>query len=103
VFARVGARAEPDVSPGRVPPQIGAHLISERGGLLRLQVTNRSQIPQPQLQLYAVTPGAGRTTAAGSTTVSQLGAGQTVTARLTLIGRPAGSPELEALPTLFLP
>ena len=102
-FALVGRRSIPSLRLGTRAPEVRARLIGNDRGRLQLRVTNWSSVPQPDLQLYAVTPAGGRITAAGSRTVAELGGGQSVTTRLNLVGHPIGSPQLEVLPTMFLP
>lgn len=102
-FALVGSRSAPALRLGSRPPHIEARLVSDDRGRLALRLVNPSSVPQPQLQVYAVTPSGARITAAGSSTLGDLGAGQAETARLNLVGHPTGSPQLEVLPTLFLP
>ncbi len=101
-FAVVGAHPVPTLRLGDGSPAIRVNLIRGGGAHVRLRVSNPSQTPQLQLQLYAVSHHAGRLTAAGNSTVSDLDAGQTTTARLTLVGRPASALQIEALPTMLV-
>jgi hypothetical protein len=75
--------------------------VSSRGNA-RLTVSNRSGIPQYDLQVYVVAVRAGRDVGAGRTDVTHLGTHATTTLNVTLIGAAKGAAlRLIALPTIF--
>jgi hypothetical protein len=106
-FAAVGAQATLPPTTVRVLPKIevaaaGPPTSATGGSRLRVSVRNLSQVPQYQLQVYALGLERGRYVAAGRATVGHLGTGSSETLTLTLIGDAgATSVELEALPTMF--
>jgi hypothetical protein len=75
--------------------------VSSRGKA-RLTVSNRSTIPQYDLQVYVVAIRAGRDVGAGRADVTHLGTDATTTLNVTLIGAAKGAVlRLIALPTIF--
>jgi hypothetical protein len=105
-FAVAGRPSVPPVTVAHTLPSVRAVLTPATepspGGRLRITVTNRSGVPQVQLPVYAVARSAHGDTAAGSATVANLGAGQSATTDLHLVGRAGRAPvQIEALPTLF--
>jgi len=69
---------------------------------LRVSVSNPSQVPQYQLQLYAVAHNGRREVGAAQATIAQLGSGASAEVQLKLVGDLAGaSVALEAAPTIF--
>jgi hypothetical protein len=106
VFAVVGNEARPAITVASQLPQIDAavkHTTHAAGRLrLRVQITNRSSIPQAELPVYALASSGDRLAAAGSATVGLLDGGASTTVDLGLIGRAGNARiELEVLPTLF--
>ncbi|MGO9497310.1 MAG: hypothetical protein ACLQA5_11495 [Solirubrobacteraceae bacterium] len=90
-------------------PQLHPRLA---GGLPRIEVsphgtagvtvTNRSGIPQYDLQVYVLAIRSGRDVAAGSAEVTHLGSDGTTTLSFTLLGSEQGAAlRLIALPTIF--
>lgn len=103
-FAVAGTPSSPPITVARTIPVISAALAPPASGsrALRVTVTNRSSIPQPSLQVYAVALAGSRYSAAASATVANLAAGKSATVSLGLIGhRPDPNVQIEALPTLF--
>jgi hypothetical protein len=105
-FAVTGRSSVPPVTVAHTLPSVRAVLTPAAGpspgGRLRITVTNRSGVPQVQLPVYAVARSAHGATAAGSATVANLGAGQSATTDLQLVGRAGRTPvQVDALPTLF--
>ena len=106
-FAVVGARSTVPPTAVRALPQIdvataGSPTSAAGAARLRVKVTNASEVPQYQLQVYALGLDRGRYVAAGGATLSHLGTESSVTVPVTLIGaRRPTSIELEALPTMF--
>jgi hypothetical protein len=89
-FAVVGRTpAVPSTSAGRLPV-IHVTPGAMTDGRLKVNVQNRSSIPQYQLPVYAVAERGGRAVAAGEATVKELDGGASQTLRLALLGR-AGS------------
>jgi hypothetical protein len=71
-------------------------------GNASLTVSNRSTIPQYDLQIYVVAARAGRDVGAGRAEVSHLGTHATTTVSVTLLGAARGvTLRLIALPTIF--
>jgi hypothetical protein len=104
LFAVAGAQSTPLITVARSIPQVSTAIVARAPGTrgLRVTVTNRSSIPQPSLQVYAVAPDGGRYSAAGSATVANLDAGKSATVSLGLIGRgPDPNVRVQVLPTLF--
>ena len=67
-----------------------------------MTVSNRSGIPQYDLQVYAVAIRAGRDVGAGRAEVTHLGTNATTTLSVTLLGVDQGAAlRLIALPTIF--
>ena len=92
-FAIVGNATR---SPSTLPA------ITARPAARGALVSNRTDVPQYGLPVYALAHRGGRLVAAGSTTLQELGTGSSVTVPLRLIGARHGAPlELEALPTIF--
>jgi hypothetical protein len=105
-FAVAGRESVPPVTVARTLPVVSAVISPAQsvtaGARLRITVTNRSAVPQVQLPVYAVARAGHGYVAAGSAQVASLGAGQSTTTDLRLVGRPGGAPvQTEALPTLF--
>lgn len=104
-----GARAFALVGPDESPPALftaGAAVSAVRSGLrksrLLVKVTNLSDIPQYQLQIYAYARGGRRYLAAGSATVGELDPGATDHLELQLVGRVrADQVKVEAVPTIL--
>jgi hypothetical protein len=107
-YAIVGRRTVPSPSlPASLPP-ISVTPLNQaeprRGAFddLRVRVQNGSSIPQYQLPVYAIETLNGRTVAAGSAVVPELGANSRAVMRITVFGNPTGAHlELEAPPTIF--
>jgi hypothetical protein len=71
-------------------------------GSAGVTVTNRSGIPQYDLQVYVLATRSGRDVAAGSAEVAHLGSDGTTTLSFTLLGSEQGAAlRLIALPTIF--
>lgn len=71
-------------------------------GTAGVTVTNRSGIPQYDLQVYVLAIRSGREVAAGRTEVTHLGSDGTTTLSFTLLGSEQGAAlRLIALPTIF--
>ena len=102
-FALVGPHPVPAVALGLALPKLRVSVAGAHGSELRVRVTNHSSVPQLGLPLYAFAGIHGRVTAAGQTTITTLGAGQTARIELGLIGHANSNLQLEALPTMFLP
>ena len=105
-FAVAGRESVPPVTVARTLPAVSAVASPARsltpGARLRITVTNRSAVPQIQLPVYAVARTGRGYVAAGTTVIASLGAGQSTTTELELVGRAGRAPlQLEALPTLF--
>jgi hypothetical protein len=96
-FALVGARPSPAVPVDRRLPEVAVRLLGRpTSGRLHLRVTNRSEIPQPQLQVDA-----SSSTAMGVATIAELGPGATRVISLSLVGEARGPLAVEANPTMF--
>lgn len=100
-FALVGAHQSPqalytaDASVQTARPKL-------QKSILRIEVTNLSEIPQYQLQVYAYSRGRLGYAAAGSSTVGELDGGATRTVRVPLVGRPHSTQiTVEAIPTIL--
>ena len=105
-FAVVGSEASPPITSAHTIPPVAAVLASatraQDGLVLRILVSNRSSIPQTGLQVYATASSASRYAAAGSATIPNLGAGDSTTTSVRLVGRASRAQiRLEALPTMF--
>jgi hypothetical protein len=107
LFAAVGARSSVPATLVHALPQIDVATASsptraKGAGRLLVKVTNASEVPQYQLQVYALGLDRGRYVAAGRATLAHLGTETSETLALSLVGpgRPT-SIELEALPTMF--
>jgi hypothetical protein len=75
--------------------------VSSRGSA-HLTVSNRSAVPQYDLQVYAVAVRAGRYVGAGRAEVSHLGTGASTTLSISLVGESQRATlRLIALPTIF--
>lgn len=104
-FATVGASQLHSSAGGRLP-QIDVALRAGRSAPARatvaVSVSNRSGIPQYDLQIYAVAIRGGRDVGAGRIGVTHLGTNATTTLSITLLGRSQGATlRLIALPTIF--
>jgi hypothetical protein len=107
-YAIVGRRTVPSPSVPASLPAISAtplyHADHRRGARddLRVRVHNASSIPQYQLPVYAIGTLNGRTVAAGTAVVPELGANSSAVLRITMFGNATGAHlELEAPPTIF--
>jgi hypothetical protein len=97
-FALVGAPASPPISSATSLPRIEA---SPAGGG-RVLVENGSDVPQYDLQVYALVSSGRRYLAAGKTSIGHLGTGQRKTAGVRLTGSPGERrPRVHAIPTIF--
>src|SRR5581483_4563444 len=97
-YAVVGAPAQPP--PGTLPP-LAARAISPLATSVTIHVRNPTDIPQYDLQVYALARRGTRYAAAGRATVAHLGTRQAKDLRLTLIGSTRGARlSLEVLPTI---
>jgi hypothetical protein len=90
-FARVGT---PRATQAATLPRIAV-----AGDAAHARLTNRSGIPQYNLPVYALVRNGGRYVAAGRATVEELDRRAAVS--IPLRGKPGGSVELEALPTIM--
>ncbi len=103
LFARVGAK--PTVKPGDISatPVVSAKVASLGADqLLKVQVDNRSSVPQYQLQLYSVGTDGHRLVSAGNRTVSYIGSGSIQTVKIHLAGKTLGTQvRVEVLPTTY--
>jgi hypothetical protein len=100
-FALVGAQPSP-----RALFTASASVSAARSGLrkqhLLVKVTNLSDIPQYQLQVYAYSRGRRGYVAAGAASVSELDPGVTQDLKLVLVGRTvADQIKVEAVPTIL--
>jgi hypothetical protein len=102
-FADVGfARQPPSTLVQRLPRIAVQQEGASHGAQLRLELSNRSGLPQLGVQVYAVSAHASRYVAAGRASIGDLGGGATSTVGITLRGSPEhGSVELSAPPTIF--
>jgi hypothetical protein len=107
-YAIVGPRTVPSPSVPASLPSISVALLNRAehpGGArvdLRVRVHNGSSIPQYQLPVYAIATLNGRTVAAGTAAVPELGASSTAVVRVSVFGNTTGAHlELEASPTIF--
>lgn len=105
-FVLVGDRPSPAVRLPRTAPVIRARVTAAPGtghpATLAVSVHNTTDIPQYQLQVYAVARRAGRLLAAGAVTVPHLGSNRTEAVSLPVEGRPTGARvDVVALPTIF--
>lgn len=105
-FAVAGNETLPRITVARSIPSIRAVLASASApageSAIPITVTNLSSVPQSEFPVYVVALSAGRYTAAGSTTIADLGTSSSTTTRVGLVGRLSGAQvRLEALPTLF--
>jgi hypothetical protein len=103
LFAVAGDEIDAAGAPRGALPRLTVRLLgTSPGGRVRVEVSNRSEVPQPELQLYAVATADGRITAAGAASLPRLGGGHSATATVALVGDARGGHvEVEALPTLF--
>jgi hypothetical protein len=104
-FATVGVSQLPSSAGGRLP-QIDVSVRAGRSapGSIKVDVSvsNRSGIPQYDLQVYAVAIRGGRDVGAGRTAVTHLGTNATTTLSITLLGgTQRAALRLIALPTIF--
>jgi hypothetical protein len=100
-FALVGAEPAPRAryTADASVRVVGSKLQKSR---LRVKVTNLSDIPQYQLQVYAYSHGRHGYIAAGSSTVGELDSGQTRNLEVPLVGRYSSSQiTVEAVPTIL--
>lgn len=96
-FARVGEPSAPRAVPGGALPRIAV-----AGDAAHARLTNRSDIPQYNLPVYALVRDGGRYVAAGRATVEELAKHGAATVAIPLRGaKPRGTVELEALPTIL--
>lgn len=101
-FALVGARPEPPVPAAGTVPVIHAHAQAAGRSELTVALRNLSDVPQYQLQLYAVARSGGRYLAAGNVTVPHLGSQSARTVRLHVVGNLGrAAVAVEALPTIL--
>lgn len=84
-------------------PQVAATVAGrDRGGALRVALVNRSDVPQYDLQVYAVVRDGGRIVAAGGASLVHLSSFGRAYVRLTLVGSPGRRPvRVSAPPTIF--
>jgi len=104
-FATVGV-SQLHSSAGARLPQIDVSLRAGRSApgsaTVAVSVSNRSGIPQYDLQIYAVAIRGGRDVGAGRTAVTHLGTDATTTLSITLLGgTQRAALRLIALPTIF--
>jgi hypothetical protein len=101
-FALIGARASVPATLAHRLPRIDVTMASSGTRRLLVKVTNASEVPQYQLQIYALGLDRGRYVAAGGATLAHLGTETSEIVAVPLVGaqRPT-SVELEALPTTF--
>lgn len=100
-FAMVGPiPSVQGTATGRTPSiRVGAGTAT--ADRITVRVRNLSGVPQYQLPVYAVVERDGRTTAAGTATVTKLDGGATETLGLPLLGHVGNGPvQLEAAPTI---
>ncbi|MFN8149890.1 MAG: hypothetical protein U0R24_02025 [Solirubrobacterales bacterium] len=104
VFAQLGTPADPPLTVADELPDVE---VSQPGkgddqGRIEVEVSNDSDVPQYEMQLYAWAVDGGELRAAGTAKVAKLEGGQTTTVRLKLTGDPGGAPiEVSAPPTIF--
>jgi hypothetical protein len=101
-FAKVGAAPSPPVSSADGLPELAATASAQQGGSVTVDVANKSDIPQYDLQVYAVAKDAHGYLAAGAATLEHLGSGSDHSVALHLTGDPKNAPvQLFTSPTYF--
>jgi hypothetical protein len=107
-LARHAAGTLPAIAARVVPAGDGARprgRSRRRAGgpaTVRVALVNRSDVPQYDVQVYAVVRDGGRVLAAGSAAVGHLGARGRAAVRVALVGAPGRHPvRVHALPTIF--
>jgi len=103
--ARVGVSAIALERAATQLPTIASSVTSVRSrgrgrSILAVQVTNRSEVPQDDLEVYAYALSGDRLVAGGTALLGSLGAGAREAVQIPLVGKPAASTvRLETPPT----
>jgi hypothetical protein len=105
-FAVVGSPGSPPATTMARLPAIRAlatqQPVPAGPATVTARVSNPSDVPQSDLELYAYAWRAGRYVAAGRATVRSLGPGRTATVKVNLVGSPLGAPvQFVVPPTIF--
>lgn len=83
-------------------PRIAARATAAGGGGAQVTLVNRSDVPQYDVQVYALARAGGRIVAAGVAALRHLGSGARATVRVTLAGDPGRhAVRAHARPTIF--
>jgi hypothetical protein len=87
-YAIVGPRPTVRTADGGTPPQISVSATpgATKGAHAEVALTNRSSVPQYQLQVYAFARHHGRYVAAGALTVPHLGSDGHHTVQVPVLG-----------------
>ena len=105
-IARVGAAAKPPLTTVGTTPELtvsGAKATKEKDGdAIEARITNSSEIPQYDVEIYASASKGRDPVAAGATKVGEIAPGQHLTVRVPVTGTLEGA-ELQAFapPTIF--
>lgn len=101
-FARVGIPRGPGTSTASALPEIQAAPAGGAKGRARVVVENTSDVPQFELQVYAVARRGDRYVSAGAATVPRLKREERSVVSVPLTGRgPSGQLRVVAVPTIF--
>jgi hypothetical protein len=102
LFARIGQRPDPAAPAGTSPISLTLQTQSVSNDHLSLVVTNNSELPQYQLQIYSYARHDGRYVAAANVTLNGVNAGATEHVQLALVGKLAGAhPITTVVPTIL--
>jgi hypothetical protein len=103
-FAKIGAEpADPLTAPGDDLPDLEAVMQgTPTGGSLSVKITNKSDIPQYDLGVYATAKKGRRFVVAGQATIEHIGSNEDKTVAVPLIGDPKDATvQLFITPTYF--
>jgi hypothetical protein len=100
VFARVGARSATGLPAPKALPQLGVE--ASGGAAAKVTVSNPTDVPQEQLQVYAWVARGSRIVAAGQAVIAELAAGASATVTPALLGNTSsGGLHVQSPPTVF--
>jgi hypothetical protein len=101
-WALAGAVGAAQARAGALPAIAASAAPAALPRALRVSLVNRSDVPQYDVQVYAVARAHGRVVAAGATRVGHLGSRGHAGTRVALVGAPGDhTVRVHALPTIF--